>query len=471
MPTFLLNLEGIPARDVVARARGARHGRLEPRHLLRARPLPAARLRRGRPPRLHPLQHARRGRSPARGVLASSSSRRRSAPSRADGVRQARHDRRAGLAHHPRLRQLRRHRLVARVLRTGRVGRRGRSDHGRGVRHGHQRLRHGGCLRRRAQRVARSASGSRARAPRCATGADLVEGVQPGRRGSERLRPLAPPPQAAGRAQPRAARSRASRPLPDARAGSPTPRSRRRSARSTTSCAPETMHYIGASNVAAWELVQSLWLSERDHLSRFGWVQNSYSLLERAPEAELFPALEAFGLGFTPFSPLAGGWLTGKYRRGATAPAGSRMTLRPEPYAHLVVDETFDALEAFEREAQRARRQHGRARARLAPAPPARDGGDRRSPATRAARARPRGARARADRERACGDPRAVRSRTRGSSDADPDPLARRRAPLPAARRPASTPWSRRSLRSRAASRRSRCARSSAPRARPASSG
>jgi aryl-alcohol dehydrogenase-like predicted oxidoreductase len=111
------------------------------------------------------------------------------------------------------------------------------------------------------------------------------------------------------------------------------------------------IHYLGASNVPAWELVQSLWLSERDHLARFGWVQNSYSLLEREPERELFPAIARFGLGFTPFSPLGGGWLTGKYRRGATAPAGSRMTLRPEPYAHLMADATFDALEAFEREA------------------------------------------------------------------------------------------------------------------------
>jgi aryl-alcohol dehydrogenase-like predicted oxidoreductase len=111
------------------------------------------------------------------------------------------------------------------------------------------------------------------------------------------------------------------------------------------------IHYIGASNVPAWELVESLWLSERHHAARFGWVQNSYSLLERQPEAELFPALERFGLGFTPFSPLAGGWLTGKYRRGATAPSGSRMTMRPEPYAHLVVDDTFSALEAFEAEA------------------------------------------------------------------------------------------------------------------------
>ena len=109
-----------------------------------------------------------------------------------------------------------------------------------------------------------------------------------------------------------------------------------------------TIHYVGASNVPAWQLVHGLWLSDRSGGARFGWVQNSYSLLEREPEHELFPALAEFGLGFTPFSPLAGGWMTGKYRRGATAPSGSRMTMRPEPYAHLVVDETFDALEAFE---------------------------------------------------------------------------------------------------------------------------
>ena len=56
-------------------------------------------------------------------------------------------------------------------------------------------------------------------------------------------------------------------------------------------------------------------------------------------------------LGYTPFSPLAGGWLTGKYRRGMPAPAGSRMTLRPEPYEAYHSDRVFDALEALEREA------------------------------------------------------------------------------------------------------------------------
>ncbi|HEX7581985.1 MAG TPA: aldo/keto reductase, partial [Gaiellaceae bacterium] len=51
---------------------------------------------------------------------------------------------------------------------------------------------------------------------------------------------------------------------------------------------------------------------------------------------DVLPLCAEAGLGFTPFSPLAGGWLTGKYARGAQAPAGSRMTMRPEPYAHFV---------------------------------------------------------------------------------------------------------------------------------------
>ncbi len=50
------------------------------------------------------------------------------------------------------------------------------------------------------------------------------------------------------------------------------------------------------------------------------------------------------GVGFTAFSPLAGGWLTGKYRADAAYPAGSRMTLRPEPYVHLATERVFRGL-------------------------------------------------------------------------------------------------------------------------------
>ena len=72
--------------------------------------------------------------------------------------------------------------------------------------------------------------------------------------------------------------------------------------------------YVGASNIEAWRLARSLWISDNGGLARFEWVQNSYSLLDRAPEREVFPLCADQGVGFTAFSPLAGGWLTGKYR-------------------------------------------------------------------------------------------------------------------------------------------------------------
>jgi aryl-alcohol dehydrogenase-like predicted oxidoreductase len=102
---------------------------------------------------------------------------------------------------------------------------------------------------------------------------------------------------------------------------------------------------IGASNLDGAGLEEALETSDRLGLRRFGWVQNEYSLLRRGVEEDVLPICEREGLGFTPFSPLAGGWLTGKYRRGQAYPSGSRMTLRPDPYDDLVSDATFAGLE------------------------------------------------------------------------------------------------------------------------------
>ena len=110
--------------------------------------------------------------------------------------------------------------------------------------------------------------------------------------------------------------------------------------------------YIGASNIEAWRLARGLWISDVRRLVRFDWVQNSYSLLDRAPERELFPLCLDQGVGFTAFSPLAGGWLTGKYTSADAYPAGSRMTLRPEPYRHLERDEIFRGLASLSDEAR-----------------------------------------------------------------------------------------------------------------------
>ena len=73
-------------------------------------------------------------------------------------------------------------------------------------------------------------------------------------------------------------------------------------------------------------------------------IQNSYSLLARQDEPQVLPLCAARDVAYLAFGPLAGGWLTGKYHRGAPFPAGSRMTQRPEPYTEFVTDRTFEAL-------------------------------------------------------------------------------------------------------------------------------
>ncbi len=112
------------------------------------------------------------------------------------------------------------------------------------------------------------------------------------------------------------------------------------------------IHYIGASNFEAWRLTRALWLSDKNGLPRFEWIQNDYSLLSRGQELEMLPLCADQELGFTPFSPLAGGWLTGKYRNPEDYPEGSRMTLRPEPYKHLVNEKIFSALRRFRKTAE-----------------------------------------------------------------------------------------------------------------------
>jgi aryl-alcohol dehydrogenase-like predicted oxidoreductase len=97
----------------------------------------------------------------------------------------------------------------------------------------------------------------------------------------------------------------------------------------------------GVSNFGADELQPVL------AAGRPAAVQNSYSLLDRGDEAGVVQLCVEFGVAYTPFSPLAGGWLTGKYRRGEEAPEGSRMSLRPGPYEHLRDERTFAALDRF----------------------------------------------------------------------------------------------------------------------------
>jgi aryl-alcohol dehydrogenase-like predicted oxidoreductase len=99
----------------------------------------------------------------------------------------------------------------------------------------------------------------------------------------------------------------------------------------------------GLSNVDAAQLRAAL------EAGSFAVVQNSYSLLDREVERTVLPLCSERGVAFQAFSPLAGGWLTGKYRRDAPAPEGSRMTMRPGPYEHLQKDNVYKTLELLER--------------------------------------------------------------------------------------------------------------------------
>jgi aryl-alcohol dehydrogenase-like predicted oxidoreductase len=109
---------------------------------------------------------------------------------------------------------------------------------------------------------------------------------------------------------------------------------------------------VGASNFTGDQLAEALEISELEGFGRYEWVQNSYSLLDRGDTETVFPVCREHGIGYECFGPLAGGWLTGKYRRGESYPEGSRMTQRPDGYLPYASDGVFAALEQFEGEAR-----------------------------------------------------------------------------------------------------------------------
>ncbi|MBA2954447.1 aldo/keto reductase [Nocardioides sp. MAH-18] len=107
------------------------------------------------------------------------------------------------------------------------------------------------------------------------------------------------------------------------------------------------VRYVGCSNFDGWQVADAAWTARTAGLEGFVSVQNRYSLLDRTVEAEVTPACEAFGLGILPFFPLEYGLLTGKYRRGERAPAGSRADLDPSRAGWLAKAD-WDRIEAVE---------------------------------------------------------------------------------------------------------------------------
>lgn len=84
------------------------------------------------------------------------------------------------------------------------------------------------------------------------------------------------------------------------------------------------VRYLGTSTFAAWQVTEALWCSDRHHLNRFVCEQPPYNLLDRRIERELLPMCRTYGLATIPWSPIAGGLLSGKYRAGQPVPAGTR---------------------------------------------------------------------------------------------------------------------------------------------------
>ena len=113
------------------------------------------------------------------------------------------------------------------------------------------------------------------------------------------------------------------------------------------------VRHIGVSNVTGWQLQRALDLQERHGLTRFVCLQPQYSLLERGAELELLPVAANERLGVIPWSPLKGGWLSGKYHRGMTAPpSGSRVEAAEregwlERWSNMDTEHTWNVLDEF----------------------------------------------------------------------------------------------------------------------------
>jgi aryl-alcohol dehydrogenase-like predicted oxidoreductase len=105
------------------------------------------------------------------------------------------------------------------------------------------------------------------------------------------------------------------------------------------------VRYIGCSTLSAWQVVEAQWVSTHLGLERYVSCQERYSLIDRDLDRELMPVIESYRLGLIPFSPLADGLLTGKYRRNAPMPAGARLTTTPRAAERRLLDRNWRIVE------------------------------------------------------------------------------------------------------------------------------
>ncbi|MBX3011120.1 MAG: aldo/keto reductase [Caldilineaceae bacterium] len=110
------------------------------------------------------------------------------------------------------------------------------------------------------------------------------------------------------------------------------------------------VRYIGTSTFAAWQVMESLWVSKELGLNRFISEQPPYHILDRRIERELIPMAQTYGIGLIPWSPLAGGLLTGKYNRHTPPPSDSRfadVANNPRLQARMTND-LFDVVDGLQ---------------------------------------------------------------------------------------------------------------------------
>ncbi len=112
------------------------------------------------------------------------------------------------------------------------------------------------------------------------------------------------------------------------------------------------VRYIGCTNFAAWQISEAQWTSRVNHLHSFVTMQTKYNLLERQVEQEIVPCCQAHGLGIIPWGPLAGGFLTGKYRREGPPPPSPKEGMPPKAhntlYKRLLTDANWEKLAKLE---------------------------------------------------------------------------------------------------------------------------
>jgi aryl-alcohol dehydrogenase-like predicted oxidoreductase len=105
------------------------------------------------------------------------------------------------------------------------------------------------------------------------------------------------------------------------------------------------VRYTGCSTFAAWEVVEAQWTARHHNLNRFVTCQEQYNLLRREIESTLQPAMQAYGLGLIPHTPLAAGLLSGKYQRNAPMPSGARMTREKRQADRWINDTNWEVVE------------------------------------------------------------------------------------------------------------------------------